>query len=256
MDSQKELVNVLCIKWGTLYEAFYVNRLYASVKRHLHRPFRFVCVTDNADGLADGVETAPIPDDPHVLQRKWPNIFIKLLIFKDGFAGLRGPTLFSDIDVVITGDLDRFFDFHPGENCIIHNWIELRKRLFRKAPDIGNSSLFRFEAGKSDYIYQKFMEEKDKPELAWKFGKGSQKFQTYAMGKVAWWPEEWAQSFKRSCEWPWPLSLMLAPREPKNCSVLAFHGHPDPNEALIGYKGKRAHLSCLPTPWITKYWKI
>ena len=47
-------VNVLCLKWGDRYPAFYVNRLYAAVKRNLRRPFRFVCVTDDPTGLADG----------------------------------------------------------------------------------------------------------------------------------------------------------------------------------------------------------
>ena len=35
-------VNVLCLKWGNYYGPEYVNRLYAGVKRNLHRPFRFV----------------------------------------------------------------------------------------------------------------------------------------------------------------------------------------------------------------------
>ena len=43
--------NILCLKWGTLYSAEYVNRLHRGVKAHLHRPFRFVCVTDDPSGL-------------------------------------------------------------------------------------------------------------------------------------------------------------------------------------------------------------
>ena len=107
-------VNVLCMKWGDYYTADYVNRLYAGVRRNLHRPFRFVCVTDDANGLAPGVETVPFPPDPKVpgtyAPRPWPNIFAKLALFKDGFADLKGPTLFLDIDILVTGPQDSFFD--------------------------------------------------------------------------------------------------------------------------------------------------
>ena len=255
----QEPVNILCLKWGTRYGPIYVNNLYAGVRRHLHRPFRFVCVTDNPEGLVEGIETVPFPANPG-MNRQWPNIFVKLLIFQDGFANLKGPTLFMDIDLLITGDLDCFFDFHPGERCIIHNWIERYKRWFRKVPPIGNSSCFRFEAGKSNDVYETFLREKDDPALAWKFTKGSQKFQTYAMKQVVWWPEEWVCSFKRHCMWSWPLNKFLTPRLPKGCRILAFHGRPDLDVALTGYHGLdrgrkvNTHHTCLPTPWIRDYW--
>ena len=144
-------VNVLCMKWGDYYTADYVNRLYAGVRRNLMRPFRFVCMTDDSTGFAPGIEAVPFPDDPKVpgkyVPREWPNIFAKLAVFKDGFANLSGPTLFLDVDLIVTGPLDKFFGYKPGEFCIIHNWVERRKSLLRKTPDIGNSSCFRFEAG-------------------------------------------------------------------------------------------------------------
>ena len=46
----KDKVNILCFKWGSLYPASYVNRLYRGVSRFLSFPFRFVCVTDCAEG--------------------------------------------------------------------------------------------------------------------------------------------------------------------------------------------------------------
>ena len=63
-------VNVVCIKWGTLYGSHYVNRLYGMTARHLSRPFRFVCFADDIFGLREEVETAAIPeicvDPPYV----------------------------------------------------------------------------------------------------------------------------------------------------------------------------------------------
>ena len=261
-------VNILCLKWGTLYSAEYVNRLYRGVKAHLHRPFRFVCVTDDSSGLVEGVETAPIPPKPEgmVFQgwyNTWPNIYIKLCLFEKGLANLEGPTLFLDIDQVIVGDLDCFFDYKPGEFCIIHNWVEWRKRIFRRMPDIGNSSCFRFEAGKSGGVWEVFLREKDDPQQKGKFLHGSQKFQTYAMlktGKVNWWPSSWVCSFKRQLVPIFPLNKMFEPWRPKkSVSVVAFHGQPDLPQAIEGYRLKygkpvRPHLTCKPTKWIAEYW--
>ncbi len=255
-------VNILCMKWGEYYRPEYVNRLYAGVRRNLTRPFRFVCVTDRPDGIRSEVECVPFPEDPHVLDRPWPNIFAKLSIFKDGFADLSGPTLFMDIDMLVTGPLDKFFDYRPGEFCIIHNWVERRKRLFRKLPNIGNSSCFRFDAGASGGVFESFLKEKDDPSLRWMFEKGSQKYQTHAMfqnGKVAWWPDAWVCSFKRQCIPVFPLNRLFAPWRPNGASVVAFHGDPDIPQALQGFYVKngrpvKPHLSCKPAGWIMDYW--
>lgn len=256
-------VNVLCLKWGDRYPAFYVNRLYAQVQRNLSRPFRFVCVTDDSAGIDPAIDCVPFPDDPQVLDRPWPNIFVKLCLFKRGFANLEGPTLFLDIDLLILRSIDKFFDYHPGDFCIIHNWVERRKMIFRKLPFIGNSSCFRFDAGSEQAarVYEIFLRDKGKAELKYPYlYAGSQKFQTRAMaeaGTVTWWPDDWVCSFKRQCIPIFPLNLLLTPRYPKTASVIAFHGRPDIDEAIAGYRGKdvKAHLSCLPTPWVAEHWK-
>ena len=157
--SEAPSCNIICLKWGTRYPASYTNILYHSVKRHLHRPFRFLCITDDPTGLDEGIDTTPLPENPGYPEGQWPNIFCKLAMLKDGFGDLQGPTMFMDVDVVIMGDLDRFFDYEPGKNCIIHNWIEWHKTIFRARPHIGNSSVFRFEAGKSGYIFETFLRE-------------------------------------------------------------------------------------------------
>jgi len=252
MNMKEELVNVVCFKWGTRYPAYYVNNVYAGVKKYLHRPFRFVCITDDAKGLDQGVETVAILPDPH-MKMAWPNVFMKLSLTADGAAGLIGPTLFLDIDIAITGDLDCFFDYMPGKNCIIHNWVEARKTILQKAPAVGNSSVFRFEAGKSNYIYETFLAEMDRA-IDKRFFRTEQAFLTYAMKEVYWWPAEWVRSFKRHSMWTFPLNYFLPPTLPTHCRILAFHGKPDPDEALVGFKGQRLHHYCKPAPWLPAYW--
>ncbi len=252
MEQKNSPVNIICLKWGTRYGPHYANALYAGVKKHLHRPFRFICVTEDGTGLHDGIETAPIPVNPG-MTIKWPNVFLKLLITADGFANLKGPTLFCDLDVAIIDDIDCFFDYLPGKNCIIHNWIEMRKQLFRKAPDIGNSSLFRFEAGQSQYICDTFLREMDKAVNPSLF-RTEQAFLTYAMREHHWWPDTWVRSFKRHCMWAFPFNLWLTPRLPAGTKVLVFHGRPDPDQAVKGYRGSRIHQHALPASWIAEYW--
>ena len=55
---------VICMKWGTAFGADYVNRLYRGVMRNVARPTRFVVLTDDPSGLADGVERRADPADP------------------------------------------------------------------------------------------------------------------------------------------------------------------------------------------------
>lgn len=247
-----DLVNIICLKWGKRYPAYYVNELYKGVAKNLNRPFRFLCVTEDSNGLLPEIEVTEFPPDPKS-NMVWPHIFMKLCILKDGFANLKGPTLFLDIDIIITGPLDKFFEFHPGKNCIIHNWLPAHKQIFRKAPDIGNSSVFRFEAGSSQYIFDTYMERKFDAEKRSLFPT-EQAFLTYAMKEKYYWPADWVRSFKRHCRRIFPLNYLLPPKFCAEASIIAFHGNPDPDQALAGFKGKKPHHFTKPAEWIRNYW--
>jgi hypothetical protein len=247
-------VNILCFKWGKRYPANFVNILFNSVRRHLSRPFLFHCCTEDAEGLDPEIMIIPFPENPG-LKRGWPDIFVKLLVFKDGFGGLSGPTLFLDLDVAILADIDVFFEYQPGDFCIIHDWSSWQRRLLRTRPRIGNSSIFRFEAGASNYIYECFIQHLDVVEDLSRFNT-EQAFMTYAVGEqIHFWPEEWAVSFKEFCKPTFPLNHFIAPKPPENCRILVFHGKPDPDEAISGFLGRRPHHRILPAPWLEDYWK-
>ena len=121
-------VNIITMKWGTLYGPHYVNRLYASVHRNLSREFRFVCFTDDATGVVPSVECHPIADvefSATEKDRRW----LKLGGFKEGIADLRGTCLFLDLDVVIVDSIDAMFDYEPEAFCISHDWWMPHKHL-------------------------------------------------------------------------------------------------------------------------------
>ena len=152
-------------------------------------------------------------------------------------------------------DLEPFFDYMPGKNCIIHNWVGGMRALLGKRPPVGNSSVFRFEAGSSGYIYETFLREKHEAENQSIFNT-EQAFLTHAMKEVYWWPEAWCRSYKRSCRPIFPLNLITTPRPPAGCRILVFHGVPDPDQAIRGFRGRKTHHHMRPAPWISKYWKL
>jgi len=252
--------NIICLKWGGYYPAYYVNILYHSVRRHLQRPLRFVCITEDAGGLDQGIEVEPIPPNPlpnsSGLQRLgWPNIFLKLILTRDGFANMQGDTLFLDLDIVLLKDIECFFDYKPGNNCIIRNWIERRKRILRPVRNIGNSSVFRFNAGKSNYIYEMFLREVEQASDK-NYYRTEQAFLTHAMVNFDWWPATWVASFKHHCRPTFPLNLMLMPKCPRDARILVFHGMPKPHQAAAGFIGQYLNQKVRPSPWILDYWHV
>lgn len=245
-------VCVVCMKWGTLYGPEYVNKLYGMVARHLSRSFRFVCFTDDDTGIREEVECQDMPFvqlEPPYDNRPWR----KLGLQRSSLPGVEpGETaLFLDLDVVIVGSLDPFFEY-PGDFCIIHNWTH---------PDriVGNTSVFRFVVGKQVDVVHRF---DTAPVEFWagKYDK-EQSFLSHSLGpeRMTYWPAEWCISFKRHCLPRWPRNFWSEAEAPTDARIIVFHGHPNPHEALAGewpaplYKRLYKHVR--PVQWIGDHWR-
>ncbi|MFP5324864.1 MAG: glycosyltransferase [Gammaproteobacteria bacterium] len=243
-------VNVLCIKWGKKYGPEYVNRLHNMVRRHLHRPFRFVCLTDDAQGIDPGIEVKPIPPigfDEFDQRKPWTfgHGWLKLTSFAKPLYDLEGRTLFLDLDIVIVDSLDPFFD-QPGEFVVIKEWD--------KKDGTGNTSVYLFTVGAHvdalDHLrsgYPKVVEEV----------RNEQEFITGYLGrqgKVSYWPEEWCRSFKRHCMRRGIMGWFAPPVIPPGARVIAFHGKPNPPDAIAGISGKW-YRRVLPTAWVAEHWR-
>tara|TARA_B110001450_G_scaffold8390_1_gene8407 strand:+ start:200 stop:970 length:771 start_codon:yes stop_codon:yes gene_type:complete len=254
LDHEKSAVNIICLKWGKRYPASYVNKLYSGVRRNLTHNFTFYCCTDDSAGINADVKIIPFPGNPGI-KSCWPHVLVKLITTRNGFGDLKGPTLFLDLDVIIMENIDCLFGHKIGENCIIHNWVNWRKRLLGRVPFVGNSSVFRFNAGpESDYIYQTFLKEMESAEDTSIFNT-EQAFLTHAMKRINWWPSKWVRSYKWNCRPTFPLNLLRPPRAPKGCKILVFHGRPDPDQAIEGFKGKRLYHHTKAALWIKEYWQ-
>lgn len=104
------------------FRSKHVNVLFAMVHQHYPRPFRFICITDDAEGLDPRIEAMPIPvgaihESPlHNPQGpSFPNCYRRLWTFSREATILGERILSLDIDVVILGDVrplvDRDEDF-------------------------------------------------------------------------------------------------------------------------------------------------
>lgn len=244
------MVNVICTKWGSKYGPEYANTLYSMAQRHLHRPFRFVCLTDDTSGLRPEIDARPLPmvgmaDFDQRLPWTFQHGWLKLLTFARPLYDLSGPTLSIDLDVVIVDSIDCFFE-EPGEFLVIKEWD--------KRDETGNTSVYRFEAGAHadalDYFCANHQAVRGQV-------RNEQEFITAYLarqGKLRYWPAAWCRSFKRHCVRGLVGGWFLPPRIPEGARIIAFHGKPNPPDAIEGRSGKW-YRRVLPTAWVAEHWR-
>ena len=239
--------NVICIKWGTKFGADYVNRLYGMVEKNLKIPHRFVCFTDNADGLTDGIEVRELPpyeDNPHIGDKGWR----KLSLFNEKLADLEGTALFLDLDIVIRTDITPFFE-EEGDFLIVKDW---------DFPNdiIGNSSVFRFEIGKHPDVLENFYKLGNEIRNDYKNEQAFLSYEMHRKGILKYWNSDWCVSFKRSCLQPFPLNFFKMAKDPETAKIIVFHGRPTPEQAYKGFAGKGGLRYVKPTKWLDKYYVL
>ena len=241
--------NIVCMKWGNRYSADYANRLYSMIKRNTKQSFRLICYTDDSKGLIPQIEVFPLPTinlpKSHA-SKPWR----KISLWAKTLPGLSGNALFLDLDLVITGSVDAFFEFKPEANfCVIENWTQY-------GSGIGNTSVYRFRVGANPDIYNKLQND---PENILNSFSNSQTYVSRSILQKEFWPAEWCVSFKHNLLPRWPLNFFKTAESPPQTKVVAFTGHPDPDEALEGqwktrwYKKLYKHVR--PTPWIAEHWQ-
>ena len=240
---------VVCMKWGTLYPADYVNKLYGMVRRNVSGPLRFVCLTDDATDVRDEVECMPCPTVD--LPRPYNNTgWRKLVLWKPELQDMEGDWLFLDLDAIVMKSLDAFFEFEPDVSFVVmQNWTQPGK-------GVGNTSVFRFRVGAHPYIFDRLEPEFESIHDNYRI---EQTYISRTVSEMKFWPDEWCVLFKTHCVPPMPLRWWKAPTAPVGARIVAFPGVPNPHEAVLGnwpakwYKKFYKHI--LPASWIADYWK-
>jgi hypothetical protein len=189
------------------------------------------------------------PLDIEKMPVKTKGIWPKARLWGPKLGNLSGPVLFLDLDLVIVGSLDSFFEAGgPDDVMIARNQTTPFERL-------GQTSLFRFPVGKLVPLLEKFRADPQGVADKYQF---EQRFVTRnAPGGVKFFPRRWVLHFKQDCRWPIPLNYFLVPRLPSNSKVILFPRNFFPQHAIdgqFGIRGRRSEhhsitfLACLTPP--------
>jgi hypothetical protein len=103
-------LTVFSVCVGDKYHRGYVYALKEAVEKYLGVPHKFKCITEHR---LPGIETVK----PPVPYGGW---WSKVGLFAPGIA--TGPSLYFDLDVVVTGKLDYLFGFTQHEFAAPANW--------------------------------------------------------------------------------------------------------------------------------------
>lgn len=132
------------------YTPEYVTRLYAMVKRHLSRPFRFVCLTDHP-----WLFTAPVMPI-EVTRLAGFAYWTKLELFNPT-RDWSGRMLYLDLDTLIVADLDPIVDAPADFAITADPWTPRSKPRDKHGREIirrFNSSVMVWEGGTQTHLYE------------------------------------------------------------------------------------------------------
>jgi len=150
------MLTVVTWKWrgwrgDSFYNHWHVNTLEYMFKQHLKIPHRFVCVTDDPQGVK--CETIPLWEQPHGIHtgNGRPNCWRRIKVFSPEATELFGPTILSvDLDTIVLSDItplvtDDDFKAMKGKAAPLNGSMFLHKTgtrtnvwtsLSRHAPDL------------------------------------------------------------------------------------------------------------------------
>lgn len=110
------MFSVVTFKWKPImayrskFSATHVNSLRRQFEVHCRVPHRFICITDDPNGLDSQIEAVKIWDDfkdiPNPTWLNGPRCYRRLLTFGEAFRQIAGDRfLCIDLDVLLTGDV-------------------------------------------------------------------------------------------------------------------------------------------------------
>ncbi len=117
----------MTMKWGQKFPADYPNLIHRMAKRHMPCEFNSYCMTDDPRGLDKDIIPCVSTE-----QWLWTDIIeqeqwffwdgIKMSLFAPRLCGIEGKILFSDLDNLFLGDLQRVVDT-PTPAMIGCDWM-------------------------------------------------------------------------------------------------------------------------------------
>jgi len=225
-------MNFACVCYGDKYAVEYVQKLYNMVKRNTTLPINFVVFTDHVKmhKMVEGdIDIRKFPEND--LQGWWN----KMQLFHPN-VDLPDDTLYMDLDVVITDNIDCFFTYKPEADFVGMN-------DFNPSTKQWNSSIFKFKNEKlQGRLWHKFYD--DRPNLLRRFPGDQNLISEFIKGAPGCesYPDSWTQSYKWYDRSGTRYSRQDMTYEHNGESlVTVFHGQPNPHES--------------EQEWVKNHWK-
>lgn len=239
-------LSVVCWKWSAPdrpadFRASYVNTVRAMFARHYPEPFRFICVTDDGNGLDSSIEVVPFPVTfehvPAPRGVRFPSSYRRLWNFSAEARPILGDRIFAiDIDIIFTADLRPLLS--ASEDFV--SWWDPRfnrgggwKGRIKKVP----GGIYLHRTGTMTHVWNSFDPDKS-PAIAEKAGtRGSdQGWMSYMIypAKKAWTVDDGVYSIK------WINGSL-----PENARVVSTPGELKPWHPEL----QKKH------PWIREHWR-
>lgn len=219
------MLNIVCFKWGTLFNAEYVNNLYNSVERNITVPHTFTCFTDDPTDVL--CETKPFLDD---LSTWW--YIIGLFNKEHGFTD---KVLYMDLDTVITDNIDHIVSLDVD--------FAITEDFYR--PRGLQTTFIMWKPEKFHYLYEKLKITSPKnPGAHWSGGTNGFVESHVAKENVTIlqdiFPAEFI-SYKVHIRDKAQKARNPLPGDLNTAKIICFHGKPRPHEVR--------HL-----PWMKEHW--
>jgi len=223
------MINFACVFYGDKYIMpptdpwSYVRNLYNMVERNLTIPYRFVCFTDNTIIHKRKEFKGKDIEFRQFKRHDFEGWFNKLQLFSPQ-SELEGDTLYMDLDVVITKNIDEMATIGESKNFVGMNDFNSSSGLF-------NSSIMRFNNKYHNIIWEEYIKKRGD------FSKchGDQEIISQIIKDkedTISFPDSWTQSYK----WfnregkRFHIDKMTYEQDP-NAKVCVFHGRPNPHES-------------------------
>ena len=217
------MYNFACVCYGNKYDVEYVQKLYNMVTRNTTHLINFYVFTDH-------VKMGKMVEGGRLYVKKFPEYDLdgwwnKMQLFHPDVQ-LPGTTLYMDLDVVITHNIDDFFTYKPEAKFVGMN-------DFNPVTKQWNSSIMRFDQSHwHDKLWRRFS--KDKSNLLRRFP-GDQNLISDFIKKEPGcdsFPDSWTQSYKWYDRSGTRYSRSAMTYEHNGESwVSVFHGQPNPHES-------------------------
>ena len=245
--------SILTIKWGSEFTFEDVNILKRAAENNSETDFQFVCLTDDASGLHQEIIVLPIPMEGLFRMPQLAGAWPKICLFHPSLSEFLDQVLFLDIDTIISGNIDPFFDDPAGSLRMLScgpRWKNFENEL---APQPA-TGVMSYNTKHHINIFENFAKN---PDAAYKDYSLEQEFVGANATQINYFPLEYIQSFKYHLRRQYLMDLLLPPKAPSaEARMVAFHGYPRPRQvANIGENWARFPRTGIHRPaWLINYW--